>query len=96
MILTLVLTVIATEAVVTLLRGGSIFSKLQDWAEPEETILQKLFSCGYCLSVWVALVLWISTLFTVSVVAVLAVHRLSNAAHHLQEIVQFKALEYKT
>ena len=83
--------IIAVEAAVELLVDSKFFFKLRNWtAKYNPGFLGELFSCGYCLSVWVAAsIAWflpgeISTISVVDfLVRLLVLHRVSNVFHEL-------------
>lgn len=86
--------VIAVEAITNILTKGEIFHSLQEWAEQRETFTQKLFSCSYCLSVWVAALLVGPCMLYPQVKACLwifVVHRIANVFHTLYDYLQVKA-----
>lgn len=81
------LSIIYVEAMVELLIESKIFSSVRNFAHSREGFLSELFSCGYCLSVWIsATVAWIlpvGTEYAVInfIIALLVLHRLSNVFH---------------
>jgi len=84
--------VIATEAVVELVVKSDIFRPLRTAVSHLGEWFQKLFSCGYCFSVWVATGLVLITQLSYPLtgnkfidlgLAVLVVHRLSNVLHNV-------------
>ena len=110
-LLTLVILGIAVESITELLTKSEIFKPLQKWANPKvitylrneplpKNFFQKIVSCAYCLSVWVAaFVILVYTLLPtpigLSILLVFTLHRLSNWAHHLFELLFWKAYEFK-
>lgn len=78
--------IIAVEAITEILVAGKIFQSLRDFLISRNIfLLAGMFSCGYCMSVWVAAsVGWIVP-FPFGVVGIpikiLVVHRLSNFFH---------------
>ena len=81
--------IIAVEAVTEILVASEIFAKLRELTYKISVFLGKLFSCGYCMSVW------ISTLFVCfcvtpelsyypivdKFITIFVIHRLSNIWH---------------
>jgi len=77
---------IIVEAVTEILTESSIFSPLQKLSEKSKAF--EVFSCGYCMSVWVALacalacpagftdIVWVNVVFTTFLL-----HRLANTLH---------------
>lgn len=92
-ILTLFVLAFITEAIVELVIKSEIFRPIRENIFKLGTWFQKLFTCGYCFSVWVALaavnavpevILPLSDVFLVdSLLTVLVVHRMSNITHNV-------------
>ena len=107
-ILLLLLLVIACEAVTEIITASEITNPIRSWWKkytykldipPDDTFIQKvkifldkLISCGYCTSVWVAMPLAFFSPFTLSVIwwmiMVFVIHRLSNWLHVVYELVR--------
>ncbi len=86
MIAHLIAVIVATEAIVELIVSADITLWVRKLASDIDKILGilffgKLFSCGYCMSVWVAaiLFLWIPNWVLLIIIA----HRASNVLHEL-------------
>ena len=76
--------ILAIEAVTHIITKADIFSWLQQWAEPQDNFIKKLFSCAYCLSVWVAAFMvlgWYAVPSFMLFVYIFAAHRLANLFH---------------
>lgn len=83
MILKIVLLAVATEAVVEILAESELFEWLRAIMRKTE-FTAALFSCGWCLSVWVA-AFWFAMaeigLYWLAIPVV--IHRLSNLYHNV-------------
>jgi len=93
----LILAALTTEAATNLLVKSEISNKfikkpLFKWRKKKICgFLHELLDCGYCTSVWVAIIpaLWYLDLaewFTPFVI-ILVIHRLSNALHYMIDIL---------
>lgn len=83
MILNIILAVIATEAVTEILLMGEPFEWLRRLMFRHD-FTAGLFSCGWCLSVWVATGLFVLATFLSPVILIpLVIHRLSNVFHDI-------------
>jgi hypothetical protein len=85
------------EAVVEIFVASEIFIGLRAWlSKISPKFFGKLFSCGYCLSVWISLIaimlpgrplgIWIdhwSMVIIDAVIRIFVAHRLSNMLHEL-------------
>jgi len=81
---------LAVEAVVEILVSSDILLGVRAWVSRRGQLLSKLVSCGYCMSVWVAvpLALYLPSLDVGPpamsvVVRIFVLHRLSNVLHEL-------------
>lgn len=87
----IILGVVATEALTELLIHAEPLDKPRDWLMSKVGFLHKLLSCGWCLSVWVALlvfaILWKGWWI---VLMPIAFHRLSNYLHDSAEWLESK------
>lgn len=96
-ILTWVSVLIFVEAVVEILVASDLFIGMRAWlSKINPGFLGKLFSCGYCLSVWVSTIAillpgnplgiwydhWIVQIAD-GILRILIMHRLSNLTHEL-------------
>lgn len=82
----LILGVVATEALTEILIHAEPFDKPRDWLMEKIDFLHKLLSCGWCLSVWVALLVFAVILKGWWIVLVpIAIHRMSNYLHDAVE-----------
>ena len=93
MIITLIkwaMVIIATEAITEIIISGDIFLNFRNWLAKKSTFLQKLLSCGYCFSVWIAsATAWLAPgqiadndIFNI-IIKIFIIHRLSNVVHEL-------------
>ena len=85
---------IAVEAITEIIVNGDIFQDLRGWISRNSPFFGMLVSCGYCLSVWTAMLFAGSIPFKIIDVAVFdyviklfVLHRLSNVAH--EAIIRF-------
>ena len=82
-----VLAVIYTEAVTEILVNSMFFNGFRGLLFEINNFLSELFSCGYCMSVWVsATVAWtlpigVDNKFIGFVISTFVIHRLSNLFH---------------
>ena len=83
MLLNIILIAIATEAVTEILLAGEPFEWLRRIMF-RHAFTADLFSCGWCLSVWVATGLFlIASLISPIILVPLVIHRLSNVFHDI-------------
>lgn len=89
--------IIATEAVIEIIVESKFFMGLRAWLTKKNPgFLGKLFSCGYCMSVWFGLLglvlpgepigLWLDhpiAWWLDCVIRIMVLHRLSNVHHEL-------------
>lgn len=109
-IVLIILLAIATEAVSEIITSASITEPLRDWWKrwtyksdepPVESYFQqfkifidKLVSCGYCTSVWVAAFfaiwapLFIDYIVSNWLVCAFAIHRIANLVHVIYELIR--------
>ena len=81
MFLNIILVTIATEAVTEILLMGEPFEWLRRLMF-RHSFTAELFSCGWCLSVWVATGLFLlATLVSPIILMPIVIHRLSNLFH---------------
>lgn len=91
--LSILILAFVTEAVVEIVIKSEIFRPFREQMFRLGPWFKKLFTCGYCFSVWIALaavsaapavVLPLSDIFGVNaLVTVLIIHRLSNVMHNI-------------
>ena len=86
------LIIIAVEAITEILIDGVIFFKFREWIfNSKITFLTIIFSCGYCLSVWVSMgfVYFLPSITGILIpdliIKTFALHRLSNVYHELMK-----------
>lgn len=90
----LIMCVIAAEAMTQLACKAEIFDRLRCWMKSLSVFTDRLLSCPYCVSVWIAgftVLLYISYAWSWWFVLLLVIHRVSNVLHDLFGIV----LNYK-
>lgn len=86
----LILCIIAAEAMTQLTCKGEIFDPLREWLKSLSTFTDRLLSCPYCVSVWVAgftVILYAYYEWAWWFVLLLVIHRMSNLLHDLSRIV---------
>jgi hypothetical protein len=86
---------LVTEAITELVIKSEIFKPFREIIFKLGSWFEKLFTCGYCFSVWAALlvvlvfpatVLHVSDIIGVDMgIAVLIIHRLSNVIHNITD-----------
>ena len=96
-LLDLLLKALAVEAISEIVTKSTLFSPLQHWARAKDTWMKRLFSCAYCLSVWVSFVVcfFFTTFSLPLLLEIFIVHRLSNYLHHAYEICFWKCFSIK-
>lgn len=92
-VLTLLVLAFVTEASVELVIKSEFFRPFREQTFKLGSWFQKLFTCGYCFSVWMAaaavaavptVILPLSDLFLVNgLITVFLVHRMSNVMHNV-------------
>jgi hypothetical protein len=86
----LILCIIAAEAMTQLACKGEIFDPLREWLKSLSDFTNRLLSCPYCVSVWVAgftVLLAITWEWSFWFIYLLVIHRMSNFLHDLIRIV---------
>ena len=86
--------IIAAEAMTQLVCKGEIFDPLRERLKSFSSFTDRLLSCPYCVSVWVAgfaVVLYVYYEWSWWFIYLLMIHRLSNVAHDIYKVV----LNYK-
>jgi uncharacterized protein YbcV (DUF1398 family) len=87
----LILCIIAAEAMTQIVCKAEIFDTIREKIKGLSVFAERLLSCPYCVSVWVAtftVVLFVHYENTVLFVVLLVIHRLSNFIHDLFRVVQ--------
>lgn len=84
---------LAVESLTEIIVKSEIFRPFRDFIFKLGSFFEKLFTCGYCFSVWVStaavsavpdVILPLSGIFGVNaLVTVLIIHRLSNIIHNI-------------
>ena len=91
--------ILATEAIVELIVASEVLFNTRDWIAQRSIFFGKLVNCGYCVSVWVAALMFAYYLpigqymellcvnrfvWVITLIAkAVIVHRLSNVLHEL-------------
>jgi len=86
--------IFSTEALISLFKRADPLKAFREWAKKNSGWLkaqngQHLFDCGYCLSFWVALIIWSLIEFQITkwICCVLVIHRGANLVHDLLDVV---------
>lgn len=82
---------IAAEALTQLICKAEIFDKPREFIKSMSTFTNRLLSCPYCISVWVAtfvIVLYYYWNYSFYFVIMLTIHRGSNLFHNIFRIVE--------
>lgn len=94
----LFLCIIAAEAMTQLACKAEIFDNIREWAKSLSSFTDRLLSCPYCVSVWIAAfatILYITYEYSYPFIILLTIHRGSNFVHDLFRIVfNFKVDQY--
>lgn len=87
-ILMLVVFSIVVEAITEILTAGKIFFGLRNWLQKKSNFFGSMISCGYCLSVWVSMLVAVVYPFEITnimiidyILWVFILHRFSNIIH---------------
>ena len=86
----LILCIIAAEAMVQLICKAEIFDGIRNWIMRTNSFMERLLSCPYCVSVWVAAfttALYFYWGYSFPFVLMLVIHRGSNLLHDIYRIV---------
>ena len=88
-LLHLAIGIIVVEAITEILVDSTLFAPLRDWLHKHEVpFLSPIFSCGYCMSVWVSMAVCLTiSIETINIavvdktILVFLLHRSSNVFH---------------
>ena len=84
-----VIAIIAVEAIVEIWLESALLDKLRVWIGIKHDLLDELVSCGWCVSVWVAVGVFVLIYIGLWWLLIpLAIHRASNYLHDLYGIVK--------
>lgn len=92
-LLFLVLAIFFVEAGTELLVKSQIFTKLRGWLGSQGTFIKEMISCGYCTSVWVAVLpalflsnlqSWVNPVMFFPL-GLLFLHRAANFLHNIND-----------
>lgn len=86
----LILCIIAAEAMTQLACKAELFDSLREWLKSLSSFTERLLSCPYCVSVWVAI--FTTSLYcfwehTYLFIIMLVIHRVSNWLHDCFRVV---------
>lgn len=101
-ILSILVAVLCTEAMTELAVKSELFLPFRKFLFESEfwlfKFIHKIFDCGYCFSVWAAMLSVILicniNIFTIHIMAVLVIHRLANFLHNIGDVIR-KHTEYR-
>lgn len=83
--------IIAAEALTQLVCKAEIFDNIREWLKELSDFTNRLLSCPYCVSVWMATFtvgLYNFWDFTEWFILLLVIHRISNLLHDIFRVVQ--------
>jgi len=83
-----ILAIIATEAITEILLHSDLFGKVRGFLS-KFWFFNELFVCGWCLSFWVAIFVFILILKNLEIILIpIVIHRLSNYFHYCYGILR--------
>ena len=89
MILKLILAVIAVEALTEILLHSALIKRPRAWL-CRFNFFKELFSCGWCISLWVGLFVFGLLLLRLEIILVpIVFHRASNYLHAVYSFVKY-------
>lgn len=77
------LAIIATEALTEIWISSEIAEPLRDKLGQQKGRISILARCGYCVSVWAAMIMSIEIFIVRLLIQILVLHRLSNVFHEI-------------
>ena len=84
-----IIAIIAVEALVEIWLESALFDKLRIYIGGKHWLLEELVTCGWCLSVWVAVGVFALIYIGLWWLLIpLAIHRASNYLHDIYGIVK--------
>ena len=84
-----IVAIIAVEAIVEIFMHSALFANFRTWIGGKHELLDVFVTCGWCLSVWVALLVFGLIYIGLWVVLIpLAIHRMSNFIHDIDGLVK--------
>lgn len=90
-----VLAIISVEAITEILLHSTLFIKPKLWLMKKSEYLEELLSCGFCLSFWVSLLVFIIIILELEfILFIIAIYRISHFIHLIYGIlkrVRFKS-----
>ena len=93
----LILAIVATEAITEIVVKSELFFPLRKWLYNRENpilkFIHQVLDCGYCFSVWAAMLVTLCLFVmdnnvTYTIIVILFVHRFSNLFHFLVDKVR--------
>jgi len=85
----LILAAIATEAITEILIHAGFLNKPRAWLS-KVGFFKELFSCGWCLSLWVGLFVFGLLYLRLEIALIpIVIHRLSNYLHVIYSLVKY-------
>ena len=84
-----IIAIIAVEAIVKIWLESALFDNLRAWLSKKHRLIEEFITCGWCLSVWVAGVVFVFVCIGLWWLFIpLAVHRASNYLHDIDGLVK--------
>lgn len=84
-----IVAIIAVEALVEIWLESELFDKPRIWMGAKSDFLSEFVTCGWCLSVWVAIPVFLLVYFGLWWLLIpLALHRASNYLHDINGLVR--------
>ena len=84
-----IIAIIAVEAIVEIFMESSLFDNLRVWLSKKHWLIDEFVGCGWCISVWVALLVFGLIYIGLWVVLIpLAIHRMSNFIYDIDGLVK--------
>jgi len=83
-----ILAIIAAEAITEILIASELLDGPREWLAKKHALLRTFTECGWCISVWVAVVVYAFMVYKLDALLVIPViHRMSNLLHDLFGVV---------
>ena len=84
-----IIAIITVEAIVKIWLESSLFDNLRAWLSKKHWLIEEFVGCGWCLSVWVAGVVFVFVCIGLWWLFIpFAVHRASNYLHDIDGLIK--------
>jgi len=84
-----IIAIIAVEAIVEIFMESSLFDNFRVWIGGKHVLLDEFVTCGWCLSVWVAGLVFVFVCIGLWWLFIpIAVHRVSNYLHDIDGLIR--------